>query len=112
MSKNTHEEYMNLVRKNQLERFFGGCKAKRKENTSRHYRDKEVHCVLCGRKMTAPQIENPPFYCYKCDEEAEAVFRDSNHNHIIGTPPENLERDKRIRDYEDYFNGKAYTGKR
>ncbi len=34
----------------------------------------EVKCVMCYRKMTTTKDENPPFYCYKCHDEAEGVF--------------------------------------
>lgn len=38
-------------------------------------RQKEVNCHVCKRPMTAPDFENGPFYCYKCDCEAEAALR-------------------------------------
>ena len=35
---------------------------------------KDVTCIMCYRKMTVKGFENPPYYCYKCNDEVEGVF--------------------------------------
>lgn len=60
-----------LAREQMTERAFGGCKISR--TGSDHYR-MEVNCIMCGRKMTTTKEENPPYYCYRCHDEAEGVF--------------------------------------
>src|SRR4030066_1881070 len=75
---------------------------------ARKYRDKDVTCHLCGRKMTVPQWENPPFYCYKCDEEAESVQRDNGITN--GTLEEHLIEMKEKQAYEDYYPGRQWKG--
>ena len=35
---------------------------------------KDVICIMCRRQMTVKLYENPPYYCYKCNDEAEGVF--------------------------------------
>jgi len=35
---------------------------------------KDVNCIMCHRRMTVKRFENAPYYCYKCDDEAEGVF--------------------------------------
>jgi hypothetical protein len=34
-----------------------------------------VKCNVCRRDMTVRDYENPPYYCYKCNEEAEACHQ-------------------------------------
>lgn len=31
-------------------------------------RKKKVKCNICGRDMEAPKEENPPYWCYKCED--------------------------------------------
>jgi len=35
---------------------------------------KEVNCIMCKRPMTTSKTENPPYFCYRCDDESEGVF--------------------------------------
>jgi len=105
----SEKSILELAKEHQIACYMGKHKLM-KGGKSKNYRYISVNCILCGRKMDAPEFENPPYYCYKCDPEAEAMLRDSCWTNQ--TPPENLERDKRIKEFEDYYNGKPYTGKR
>jgi len=67
---------LELAKEHQVKTYFGKHNLF-KNGKSTNYRDKKVLCILCQRVMTAPKIEEPPFYCYKCDEEAEAIVRDN-----------------------------------
>ena len=71
MSKENHNALMKAAEGHMLERFAGGTK---KSSVNKTQRWKDVNCIMCHRPMTAPKFENPPFYCYKCDCEAEGVF--------------------------------------
>jgi hypothetical protein len=58
-----------LAREHMMER--RGCKISR--TASDHHRI-DVKCIMCYRPMTTTKEENPPYYCYKCHEDAEGVF--------------------------------------
>ena len=64
---------LDLANEHMLKRWAGGAKKSNIKSKSSHYH-KSVNCVMCGRKMTTQQTENPPYYCYKCHDEAEGVF--------------------------------------
>ena len=46
-----------------------------KHAAKRNHKRKDVGCVLCGRTMTVRDFENPPFYCYKCDQDIEGIHQ-------------------------------------
>ena len=45
-------------------------------NSNRNLQLMDSNCCMCGRAMTVKKWENKPHYCYKCHDEAEAVFQD------------------------------------
>lgn len=95
---------LELAKEFQVKMYFG----KHHIGKARKYRDKDVTCHMCGRPMTAPEWENTPFYCYKCDEEAESVQRDNCVTN--GTLEEHLKEMKEKQAYEDYYPGRKWKG--
>jgi hypothetical protein len=71
MSKKSTSELLKLAGDNQMERFKGRHCV---DSSKRNYNRIDVNCIMCGRKMTTTKEENPPYYCYRCDDEAEGVF--------------------------------------
>jgi hypothetical protein len=37
--------------------------------TSKGPQKKKVKCAMCKRTMEAPVEENPPYYCWKCEDK-------------------------------------------
>lgn len=62
---------LELAKEHMNERHRGSCK---KSNVTKLERNQNVNCIMCHRDMTAPKFEKPPYYCYKCDQEASGVF--------------------------------------
>ena len=62
-----------LAREHMVLRRAGGTKPSSVGSKASHYY-KNVNCIMCKRPMTTQQTENEPYYCYKCDDEAEGVF--------------------------------------
>jgi len=69
---NKNKTILELAKEHQLKCFMGRHHITGKAHK---YRYKEVNCVLCKRKMDVPDFEHPPYYCWKCDHEAEAALR-------------------------------------
>ena len=66
-----HSETMKAAKAHMIERHKG--KHGVSDSKSRFNR-KEVNCIMCRRQMTTSKEEIAPYYCYKCHEEAEAVW--------------------------------------
>lgn len=66
-----HDEIVNLSKEFREKLFLSGFMEKTITNSD----FKKVNCNVCNRIMDVRKHENAPYYCYRCDEEAEQVQR-------------------------------------
>lgn len=70
----SHDDITKLAREHLNKCFMGKLNL---SIGSKHKKQKKVKCNVCGRGMTVPDFENPPYYCYrdKDTEELECALR-------------------------------------
>jgi len=65
-----HDEITKLAREHMQKCHTGKLKL---SNNYKHKKHKEVRCNMCGKSMTVPDFENPPYYCYRHKDDIEEL---------------------------------------